>query len=291
MRKYKFLMTVVFLFFLPFCYSQVSVTIGEASTTTLTKEKPAQIMATFPKDDTTADSWLVDGFLELKYINAFQFLTIGVVGELHKNNLVAKQQDAFQFGITAEKDFLIKGKEDINHLRIIAGFNFKHSEDKIKETKGVQSNLGFTLALEKSACLRFLQTKTRLIKISSPFANFFTLKHDHNFGLGYIGGDEKVLLGEYSFTLNLYLLSKITDSFQQPDLFQLSYTVNGRTELGGETDLDLNTLEVFSAGVNYVINEKSSVGIAFSRQSGANPYTAFSNQTFENISAKVKLTL
>ncbi len=291
MKKYKLFTLTAILFAFPVCYAQISVSIGEATTNTLTKEKPSQIMATFPKDENLSDSWLVDGFLELKYNNASNMFAIGVVGELHKNNLVSKQQDAFQFGVTAEKDFLIKGSEDINHLRIISSLNFKHSEDKIKDTKGVQSNIGLTLALEKSTSLRFLQTKTRLINMTSPFANAFTLSHNHNFGIGYIGGDEKVVLGEYSFSLNLFLLSKITNTFNQPELFQLAYNVNGRTEFAGETDLDLNTLQVFSAGLNYLINDKSSIGISFSRQSGANPYTGLSNQTFENISAKLRLTL
>lgn len=292
MKKFKLFLSLLFIFTFSICYCQTfSVVIGESTNNTLTKEKPSQILATFPKDDTVSDSWLVDGFLELRYNNTNNLFSVGVIGELHKNNLVSKEQDVFQFGLTAEKDFIYKSKSDINHLRTILSFNLKHSENKIKDTKEVQSNLGVTLALEKSSSLRFLQTKTRLININSGFANFFTLKHNHNFGLGYIGGEEKVLLGEYSFNINLYLLSKITNKINQPDLFQLSYNVSGRSEFLGNTDLDLNTLHVFSAGINYVINDKSTVGISFSKQNGANPYTGLSDQSFENISAKLRLTL
>ncbi|MEN6456337.1 MAG: hypothetical protein ABFD10_18945 [Prolixibacteraceae bacterium] len=292
MKTFRSLLIVCFTVSFGSAFSQkASISIGESTTNSLTKNKPAQIIATFPENETIKNSWLADGFIEFKLTDLFKSYNIGALSELHKNNLTSKEQDVLQFGLTIEKDYLFNDSHDQTCFRIISGLNMKYANNRVKGKKELQGNLGLTLSLEKSENFRFLQPSTRLINITSSFAYLFTLSHDHNIGLGYIGGDENVLLGDASFELSIFPLSRLTNLIEQPELIQVNWNINGRTPLLGETDIDLNTLQTFSAGFNYKINDKSSVGISYSWQKGANPYTRLDNQEFKTLSAKLKLTI
>lgn len=302
MKVYKIVTLIIIFSSSLYTYSQnISVNIGESTTNKLTKAKPAQILATFPDNDSIDDSWLVNGYLEIKLDSIGEGnYSIGILSELHKNNLISKEQDVRQFGISFEKDFLFQttvknyeGKlEKVNFARLISNATFKRSNNLIDDEKSLMANLGFSFSLERSKNFRFLQPNTRLININSRLGKLLTIKHNHNFGISYIGGDDDVLLGDLSFDLNLYPLSGVMYSLiKQPDFFQLQYNINWRDEIIGETNRDLNTLHTFSTGVNYQINEKSSLGISYSFQDGANPYTELENQSFETLSAKLRLVI
>lgn len=292
MKTYSNLLLILFSFASIVTYSQnLSVNIGKSTTNSLTKSKSAQVIATFPENDTLKNSWLLDGFIELKINNAFNNYNFGVLSEFHKNNLTGKEQDVMQFGLTAEKDYLLIDSDDKLFFRIITSANAKYSNNRIKEKEEFQGNVGITLSLEKSDKLRFLQPSTRLIKINSFFAYIFTLSHNHNVGLGYIGGDEDILLGDAAFELAIYPFSRLSNKFKQPELFQLKYNIKSSTPIAGKTDIDINPLQSISAGFSYKINDKSSVGISYSWQEGANPYTRLEDHEFELLSAKLKLTI
>lgn len=282
-------------------YSQnISVNIGESTTNKLTKDKSAQILVTFPKNDTIDTSWLINGYLEIKLDSIGKAnYSIGILSEIHKNNLISKEQDVRQFGVSLEKDFLITQEitnydgemEKATKARFITNATFKHSNNIVKKEKSFLANFGASFSLERSKNLRFLQTNTRLINIDKGFAKIITIKHNHNFGVSYIGGDDNVLLGDVSFTISLFPFSGLMNKIDQPDFFQVQYNINARTEIFGDTEKNLNTLHTFSAGINYKINKKSSVGISYGLQEGANPYTALENQKFETISAKLRLVI
>ena len=303
MKNFKSI-SLTIMFFLCFSsYSQnISISIGESTTNKLTKDKSSQILATFPKNSTIDNSWLINGYLEIKLNNVEKsYYSIGVLSEIHKNNLITKEQNIRQFGLSFEKDFIIETKvttvdgdlEKALHSRFITNATFKHSNNFIKKEKSIIANLGISFSLERAKKeWRFLQTNTRLINIDKDFfAYIFTIKHNHNFGISYLGGADKVLLGDISFNLNLYPFSRLMNKIKQPDFFQIEYNINARAEILGDTKKDLNTLHTLSAGINYKINEKSSVGISYGYQDGANPYTALENQKFETISAKLRLVI
>ncbi|WP_062060217.1 hypothetical protein [Aquimarina longa] len=282
-------------------YSQnISITIGESTTNKLTKNKSAQVLATFPKNDTLDNSWLVNGYLELKLdsIGTSNY-SIGILNEIHKNTLISKEQDNRQFGVSLEKDFLIKKKtinydgktEQATKARFITNATFKHSYNVLKKEKSFIANLGTSFSLERSKNLRFLQTNTRLININKGFGKILTVTHNHNFGISYLGGYDNVLLGDASFSIKLLPLSGLMNQIKQPDFFQVQYHINVRTEILGNTEKDLNTLHTLSAGIQYKIDKKSSVGISYGFQKGANPYTALEDQEFETISARLRLVL
>tara|TARA_R110000868_G_scaffold71713_2_gene209710 strand:- start:39010 stop:39918 length:909 start_codon:yes stop_codon:yes gene_type:complete len=301
MKSCNLIGILFFLFSSLAMYSQdISVNIGESSTNKLTKDKSAQILATFPKNDTIDDSWLVNGYLEIKFDSIGDSnYSIGILSEIQKNNLISKEQDLRQFGVSMEKDFLIKkaitnyngGIEKATVARFITNATFKHSNNNIKKEISFIANLGTSFSLERSKKLRFLQTNTRLINIDKGFAKILTVKHNHNFGISYLGGDDKVVLGDVSFSINLFPFSGLMNKIEQPDFFQIQYVINARSEIVGDTEKDLNTLHTLSAGINYQINEKSTVGISYGFQEGANPYTALEDQKFETISAKLHLVI
>lgn len=301
MKNYNSIV-IIFLFCASLhAYSQdISVSIGESTTNKLTKNKSAQILATFPKNDSIDNSWLVNGYLEMKLDSiGVSNYSIGILSEIHKNNLISKEQDIRQFGLSLEKDFLIQEEiisydgepEKAIKARFITNLTLKLSNNLFKKEKSFLLNLGTSFSLERSEKWRFLQVNTRLINIDKGFGKILTFKHNHNFGISYIGGDDKVLLGDAAFTLHLFPFSGLMNKIEQPDFFQMQYTINGRTEIIGDTDKDLNTLHIFSFGFNYKINKKSSVGIAYGFQEGANPYTALANQQFDTISAKLRLVI
>lgn len=302
MKIFNLFLLVISLFFSLSNYSQqLSTNIGESTANKLLKEKPAEILATFPDNDSVDDSWLINGYLEFKVDSIGDGnYSIGILSEVHKNNLISKEQDVRQIGVSIEKDFILKKQvEDYDGknvraivARLISNASFKRSNNLKDNEKKLISNLGFSLSLERGKNFRFLQTNTRLIPISSNFGKLLTLSHNHNFGISYIGGNDDVLLGDLSFQLNLFPFSgTMYKLINQPEFFQLQYNINWRNEIFGETDRDLNSLETLSMGINYKINQKSSVGIAYNFQKGANPYTELENQSFKTVSAKLRLVI
>lgn len=302
MKIYRILLIIIGLSIKTVIHSQkISIDIGESTTNKLTKNKSAQLLATFPKNDTLDNSWLVDGYIEIKFNDIPGAFNVGILKEIHKNNLITKEQDVRQFGVTFEKDFSIykssttsDGDVEKTPLsKFIINTTLKHSNDLIKIEKSLIANFGTSFSLERtSKKWRFLQTNTRLINIKEHFfAYIFTIKHNHNLGFSYISGNDSVLLTDASFNINLYPLSRLMNKIEQPDFFQVQYNINARKEVFGETDRDLNTLHTLSAGINYKINDKSSIGISYGFQDGANPYTALDDQNFETISAKLRLVI
>lgn len=275
--------------------------IGESTTNKLTKNKPAQILATFPRNDSIDNSWLVNGYFEFKFNWNEEALSFGILTEIHKNNLITKEQDIRQLGVSLEKDFTIfkrtkdtdENIEKLTHSRFITNATLKYSNNLIKEEKALIANFGASFSLEGAGQKwRFLQTNTRLINIDKDFfAYIFTLKHNHNLGFTYLGGNDNVILLDTSFSIDFFLLSRLMNTINQPDFFQIQYSLNARSIISGNTKKDLDTLHKLSAGFNYKINDNSSVGISYSYQDGANPYTALEDQRFQTLSAKLKLVI
>jgi len=299
--KTKYILFLIILSLSTNVFSQIkpSLSIGKSTDNKLTKDKSAQIVGTYPDNDTISDSWLLDGYIEFKLSNQKRNFAVGLLGEIHKNNLISKEQDVRQYGISVEKDFLFNTeKQDYDgnkiksvHTRIITSSALKSSKDFIKDKKEFIGNIGLSISVERGGKLRFLQTNTRLINIDKGLGKFLTFSHNHNFGLGYIGGDEDVLLGDVMFEIKLFPLSGIMNQIEQPEFFNISWNIIARKEFYGEAKRDINNLKTLSAGIKYVINKKSSFGISYGWQDGANPYTGTDNQSFQTLTANLRLVL
>ncbi|WP_435623186.1 hypothetical protein [Flagellimonas sp.] len=298
------------------------ITIGKSTTNSLEKAKPAQLIATFPRNDTIDNNWLVDGFVEYSRTDIVRNMEIGVFAEIHKNTLLTKEQDAKQFGLNIKRVFAI---EEENWVWFNTTLNLRHSNDRVKQEEAFQGILATTVQLitVKDERLRFLRAQTALINEEGNFSDYLNISHNHSFGFGLIGGEEDIVLFNGSFDLNIFPLStmfykkkkrkmegeikvsEIKDSVQSTktkvaiekearrfaNLFVLKGTIKGRELISGSTDTDLNTFIRFSGGVNYNFTEESAIGIMYGWQTGADPYTTLSDQTFSSITATLKLSL
>ena len=323
MRPLKKLLFVLLLFNISYVNSQNSkISIGKSTSNSLEKAKPAQLIATFPKNDTISNSWLVDGFIEYSRSDIINNIEIGAFIELHKNTLLSKEQDVTQFGLNLKRIFEIKRE---NWIWFNTTLNLKKSNDRIKREKAFQSILATTVQLisTKNDKFRFLRVQTSLINEESNLSDYFNISHNHSFGLGFIGGEEDILLFNGNLELNIYPLStlfykkkkkklseelktsKINDSIQLQNtritiekearrfanILVLKGEVMGRELVSGSTNIDLNTFIKFSGGLNYNITEESAIGIMYGWQKGADPYLGLNNQTFSSITATFKLSI
>jgi len=296
--------------------------IGKSTSNSLEKAKPAQMIATFPKNDTISDSWLVDGFIEYSRTDIFKKLEVGAFLEIHKNTLFAKEQDVSQFGLNLKRIFEVKNN---TWIWFNTTLNLKQSNDKVKKEEAFQSVVATTVQLiaTPNNFWRVFRSEVPLINDQSKTSDIINISHNHTFGFGHIGGEEDILLFNGSFELNIYPLSTlfykkrkqklesdanvalIASAARQADvrstiekearrfanIFVLKGTVAGRELLSGETDTDLDTFIKFSGGVNYNFTDDTSIGLMYGWQKGANPYDSLSNQTFSSITATLKLSI
>ena len=301
------------------------ITIGKSTSNSLEKAKPAQIVATFPKNDTISDSWLVDGFIEYSRTDIIKKLEIGAFVEIHKNTLLAKEQDVTQFGLNLKRIFVAMNKKKKTTIWFNTTLNLKQSNNRVKREELSQSILATTaqLIVTPSSFWRVFRADTQLINEQSKTSDFINISHNHEFGFGYIGGEENIVLFNGSFELNFYPLSTlfykkrkqklesdanvsaIASPVQQnnvritiekearrfANIFVLKATVAGREILSGETDTDVDTFIKLSGGLNYSFTDKTSMGLIYGWQKGANPYNGLSNQTFSSITATLKLSI
>lgn len=304
-------------------YAQDSkLTIGQSTSDELVKAKSAQIVATFPKNDTISDSYLVDGFIEYSRTDIINSLDIGVFVEIHKNNLLSKDQDVRQFGLNLKKIFGTEGKYKVWFNTTL---NLKQSNDRIKKEEAFQAIVSTTAQLinRPNNWNRILQVQTPQIDEQENLSDYINLSHNHSIGIGYIGGIDDVLLVNGSFEVNIFpfstmfsmrkkrkmerelKVSAMTDNEQISktnlviekesrrfrNIFVINWTIQGRKLISGETDRDLQTFNKISGGLIYNISDKSSFGLMYSYQTGADPYSALSNQTFSSITATLKLSI
>ena len=182
--------------------------IGQSTSSTLTKNKPAQIIATFPKD-TTDNSALIDGFFQVNYKFDDSDFKFNFFAELHQNTLVAKEQHVRQFGVglsfpISEMSF---GKYMID---LTNDFTFRESRDFVKKKSTNQLIYAGSLVFQNHPDLisKFLRTKSVMIPESNEkLTKFINFKHDHSFGFGYLYGSENVVIRNLSFELDVYPFS------------------------------------------------------------------------------------
>jgi len=270
---------------------RVSLNIGKSSDNTFTKSKGAEITGTFPGNDTVESSWLTNSFLELGLVSDYSGWSLGLIGEIHKNTLVEKEQDVRQYGVSLGKIIAKRdSKTDIAIWEIPVSLSLKNSEDFIKEKKTFQVVGG--VALNRFTGPSILKTQTQFPKISSPVGKIIGFSHNHNIGFAYLGIDENVLLGQFDFEFNTYLFPFLSDKWiNKTDLFKLQFSYKARTPLLGETDLDLNNQISFQTGVNLSFNKNNSIEIVYSWIQGADPLKGLDNQKYETITAKLKVAL
>ena len=270
---------------------RINLSIGKASDNQFTKSEGAEIIGTFPENDSISNSWLTNAYLEFGMVSDSTHWSIGLVGEIHRNTLVEKKQHVEQLGVKLGKIIAFKDKKTgASNFEIPITIGLKQSKDFVKNTTAFQGTLGMSFNKFKGTPL--LKTQTAFPKFNSGFGRILQFSHNHNSGLSYLGGNENVYLGQFDFEINTYFLPTLSDKLiNKKDLFKLQFKYSGRTELFGKTDLDLNSLISFQTGVNLTFNKKNSLELVYVWNQGANPLKGLENQKYESLIVKVKVFL
>ena len=270
---------------------------GQSSTNKFTKDEPLKFLATFPNNSEVENSWLVNAYTELAYNREQSGLLIGVTGEIQKNTLIDKEQDVRQFGLTFAKDLRIPFTYEVNGEKvratqgaIVFSGSLKHSYNNIKKESAFQAHLGFSYSTYTNQNT-FLSSDVYYPSFhEGSFGRIMMFNHKYNLGLGYLGGEEKVLFGKADFQITTFLLGGLMcRTFQQYDFLQVKYSISARAPISGTPISEQNPLRVFSAGINYNINETNTIELSYNWNKGADPFTALANQNFETILIKLKV--
>jgi hypothetical protein len=268
-----------------------SLNIGKSSDNTFTKGEGAEISGIFPKSDTVKNSWLTNSFIEIGIVTDNSRWGFGLVGEIHKNTLIEKEQNVRQYGLSIIKILsIVDETTKASIYEIPISLSMKNSDDLIKEKRTFQIIGGLTF--NRFTGPPILRTQTQFPKLSSGFGKIIGFSHNHNIGFAYLGADENVLLGQFDFEFNTYILPWLSDKWiDKTDLFKLQFTYKGRVPILGETDLDLNNYLGIQAGINLAFDKKNSIELAYAWVQGADPLKGLDNQNYKTITAKIKIAL
>ncbi|MFD1062746.1 hypothetical protein ACFQ1Q_05765 [Winogradskyella litorisediminis] len=266
---------------------------GQSSQNTFTKAKPAQLIATFPANDTIANSFLINGFVEgaLNWERDDKFsYSIGIAYEVQKNTLISNEQDVKQFGLTASQ--IITNDYEDSKGQYILSQNLKISENFITDKKALQAHLGFKYEDFRSNSLFYVDAPIPLIGTKSAPDQLLSFRWDYDLGLGYIGGDEEVLFGKASFSVSAFpFYGLLKKAFKQPEIIFVTYKLDSRAPFIGDTDLDINPLRSLSTGLSYVINDTNKLLLAYTWNKGANPFSGLINQEYSTLTVQFKINL
>ncbi len=276
--------------------------IAESSDNAFTRNRPGQISATFPGNDTISDSWLLNSFVAFGLNFEKSNLVIGITGEVQKNTLIEKEQDIRQYGLTFTKGFVIPNRNLQNPYgnsipvveasRFIISGSLKNSYNKIVKENSFQAHVGVTFSRAKRSTFSFLNINQLFPDENTNFGKVLQFTHNHNVGLGYLGGNENVLFAKLGLQLSAYPLRKILESWiKQNQFLFIDFTYAARTEVSGSTDLETNPYRTLSSGIQYRIDKNNTFQIAYNWIEGANPFTALATQDFQTLVAKIKITL
>ncbi|MEM9649918.1 MAG: hypothetical protein AAF969_15675 [Bacteroidota bacterium] len=270
---------------------RVSLKLGKASDNTFTKSQGAEVTGTFPANDTIDNSWLTNAYLELGLKTDSTGLEIGLVGELHRNTLIEKEQNVRQFGFNITKTFKTKDdRTNVSNEEFPTTLSLKSSEDLIKDTNTFQVILGASYNRFKG--LSFLRTQTQFPRIDRGLGQFIGFSHNHNIGFTYLGRDENVFLGQFDFEFNTFLFPALSDTWiDKTDLFKLQFIYRGRTQMFGDTELDLDSYLSLQTGINLAFDKKNSIEVGYAWISGADPLKGLDNQDYQSLIVKVKVAV
>ena len=288
--------------------TKFKLSIAQAPDNTYTQSQPASMIATFPRDSSRS-THSIDGYLGLSWHypdNTKNEFMYGINIEKHKNTLISKKQDVTQYGILVGNVFLRKGESGDYMLN--SNLSIKHSEDKIKEKKGLQYLLYFNLALKNPRDMAFWRGLTTNeftfpnnereleVKTDSKFflSDFIQYRSSHALGIEYIGY-EKLPLFSLAYNIELYPFSGLLyQVFKHYQLLRIDLGVVHRSKISSaNTDLFTGNLIKASFGFNLFFDEerKQSIGIGYSYQEGGDPLKGLDDTIFSQISLKAIIGL
>lgn len=319
----------ILLFSISSCFAQnndkdinVGFSAGQASDNSYTKSLPASLIAIYNANDTIGDSYSINGFLgfDLKIGNKDSpNWTISANAELHKNTLIAKEQNTVQFGISIKHlipIFFEKKDKDKFYPAIMLSpeFSFKHSDNKIKDKQSMQylGYLSLTLPRSfednngKALPINFLRPNIiypgderankndSISKFGKYTSDWFQLKHFHSIGLENIANESLTLLNT-SFGIEIYPLSGfLYDVFDQYGILQFRYAIANRKKLSSrDTDLYIGALTTTGVSLNYKFDEdgKTAISFGYEYNKGGNPLKGLEDVEFGQLKISALINL
>ncbi|MEM5563964.1 hypothetical protein WNY78_02560 [Psychroserpens sp. AS72] len=314
------ILMVLFTAFVNYTYAQkvkkakgdtliVGFSTGQASDNKYTKSLPASFIATYTENDTISNSYAINGYFGVDFklgdkdSPKWKF---SANAELHRNTLISKEQNTTQFGVSVNYLIPLFYSDDTKLypcLILSPEFSFKHSDDKIKDKKGLQylSYLSLSLPLSfenedgEPSLLNFFRpniiypgdvrgnsdgTKK---KYGYYISDWIQLKHFHSVGIEHVGYESLSMLNT-SFGIEIYPLSgMLYNVFKQYGIFQFRYNIVNREEISsGDTDLYIGALSSFAIGLNYKFDKdgKTAISFGYEYNNGGNPLKGLDDNEF-----------
>lgn len=249
---------------------------------------------TFTKPKNKEASWLINAAIGYNFlINTNTVISLDPYFEYHKNTLIDKIQDNWQFGITSEWQSSDLAQKSWTPIFISA---IKFNNDQTKGNTSFQGNIYFTPLFKGRA----KNPKYFWIpNIISDFGRAFQFTYSPYLG---IENENRILTTEDSSSGNIYrLMFRVSSSIK---LFPKSKKLKGKFDLNldwqyrnnfSKNVKNLNTKEpmFMTANFNYVFftsdDEKKSAKIGFDYTQGDNPTRNFEKQSFYAVSLKIKM--
>lgn len=292
----------------------VSISIGSASNNSYTKSLPASLIYTYPDSDTIKNSYAGNAYISIGKSIFNENIHLSFIAEMHRNTLIAKEQNTKQFGLSAKCGFLL-GSAETPWLIPQLDVSVVHSEDKVKDKKGMQF-LGYTY-LEyafncKSKFITMLEpggiypvdkrgnnatadTPENLKKQKAQPLGYFLsdwiqIRHTNSFGIEHIKY-ESLTMFNASFGVEVYPFSGLLyQQLGQYNLLQLRYGFAHRSNLNdAETDLFVGFSQKYSANINLKLDPKgkSAITLGYEYSEGGNPLKGLADTSF----GQLKLSL
>ncbi|WP_136073123.1 hypothetical protein [Candidatus Ulvibacter alkanivorans] len=317
MKMLNKLLYIVFFLNALNCYSQQikedshiysGFTVGKASDNSFTRTEPAILNVTFPGNDSIPNSYSIDGYLayDMKFNPKW---SLSLQAERHKNTLIEKEQDNFQFGITVKKLWeigsnpppvtLSTGKK-ITYpcFYLNSELNIKYSQDDKKNTKGLQVIGAFSFELpnprtnlKEFEFLRPFQyfpgdTRKNGGKASFYPSDLIQIYHTHNIGVEHLEYENLTILNT-SFGIKIFPFSGLLyREFEKYGIIELGYSFVGRTDiLSSDSQLYVGPLRTYNAKINFWFDDdkKRVLSIGYEHINGGNPLKGLEKNKYGQI--------
>lgn len=302
------------------------ITIGQSSDNSHTKSLPAQFISTYPSDPDKENSHSINGFIDLNFSKILKNnskIKFSIFYERHKNTLIDKKQDLYQFGIGMDNTFSLPS-ESLNPLYLLTNVSIRKSEDKIEQKKGIQYLAYTSFTWSKNSDNTFisflkpkrvypgndrtnitetdskkeenekLKEKRKLDWSSMHISDFLQLKHDHSIGLEQIGY-EKLTMFNASFNIDVYPFSGLLYSaFGKYQILKIHYAITYRENLNEYNgELYIGSLIKKGVSLNYNVDEKEKTvfSLGYEYSDGGNPLKGLKDNSFGQLTIGAKVNL
>jgi len=299
------------------------ISVGRSSDNKFTRSLPAQFIATYPSN--ADNSYSINGFMSVnlyKGAKKHPDTKFSLIYELHKNTLISKKQNLYQFGLSFAQMFDL-GK--INPLHVSLDLSLRYSKDKVENKKGGQylgyvsfhwqdnyrcdffnyfipgriykpnrrSNID-TTGLTSEEIAEELKKARKIDWKNLYFSDFIQLEHGHAFGLEHVNY-ENLTLFNASFNIDVYPFSGfLYSAFGKYQILKLYYAISYRNNLNDYTgSLFVGDFIRQGVSLNYTFDKEGNTSLSFGYEysKGGNPLKGLQDTKFGQLTIGTKINL